>query len=87
MMRNEKAIEVMKNNMLEVNYWLSEAMVTAIDALERQIPKKPLKQFSDMGDIPYLAYKCPTCGSPEELYEGQKFCGECGKHIDWSDEE
>ena len=59
------------------------AINKAIDALEKQIPKKPIierEQTSPFGvdDVPY----CPNCkcSLPEVSY-----CEECGQAIDWSD--
>lgn len=62
----------------------------AIEALEKQIPKKPVDN-----------HHCPNCGSglatehitQEEYKEicracfNPKYCSECGQAIDWSDEE
>ena len=56
-----------------------------IDALEKQIPKKPIfesEQTSPFGvdDVPY----CPSCRCdlPEVSY-----CEKCGQALDWSDTE
>ena len=56
-----------------------------IEALEKQIPKKPIcesVQISPFGvdDVPY----CPSCRCdlPEVSY-----CEKCGQALDWSDTE
>ena len=56
-----------------------------IEALEKQIPKKPIfesEQTSPFGvdDVPY----CPSCRCdlPEASY-----CEKCGQALDWSDTE
>lgn len=56
-----------------------------IEALEKQIPKKPIfesEQTSPFGvdDVPY----CPSCRCdlPEVSY-----CEKCGQALDWSDTE
>lgn len=63
-----------------------EALKVAVVALEKQVPKKPIKY-----DKYY--YKCPVCSSDtgvsEEdltIYEETppNFCKKCGKAIDWS---
>lgn len=65
---------------------LPEEIELAIQALEKQIPKKPHK---------YIAFDgierngCPHCfeerGRNEILYAGQKHCSVCGQKIDWSE--
>ena len=60
----------------------------AINALEKQIPKKPVNY-----DKHY--YKCPCCNKDLEIdndmlfvydEEPPKFCIKCGQKLDWSDE-
>lgn len=46
----------------------------AIQALEKQIPKKP------------IAHQCVTCGNALLPFEGN-YCSNCGCKLDWSDEE
>ena len=60
-----------------------KAYNVAINALEKQIPKKPIfesEQTSPFGvdDVPY----CPSCRCdlPEVSY-----CEKCGQALDWSD--
>ena len=58
----------------------------AIEALEKQIPKKPLHMHKN--------YYCPICKEdgwmlwddaiPNDMDE---YCGKCGQAIDWSDDE
>ena len=60
------------------------AFEAAIDALEKQIPKKPLHMHKN--------YYCPICKEdgwmlwddaiPNDMDE---YCGKCGQAIDWSD--
>lgn len=65
----------------------------AINALEKQIPKKPRKTDSYRGVLKRVyAYVCPTCGNVcLEKYMNKRqntmFCWNCGQKIDWSDEE
>ena len=55
----------------------------AISALERQIPKKPIRLpanhpfYYEVGD-------CPTCGVSVYVSDG-KNCSQCGQKIDWSE--
>ena len=65
----------------------------AIQALEKQIPKKPRKTDSYRGVLKRVyAYVCPTCGNAcLEKYMNERqntmFCWDCGQKLDWSDEE
>lgn len=67
-----------------------EAVKMAVDALERQVPKKPEKE-----EIHYNAqlfrYFCPYCreilalGRSVEVIPHKLKCPDCGQYIDWSD--
>ena len=59
----------------------AEALDVAIQALEKQIPKKPYK---DNENGVYEKDHCPTCH--RSLFPNDHHC-ECGQAIDWSDEE
>ena len=56
----------------------------ALEALEKQVPKKPKR---------YIAFDgierngCPSCPRNEILYAGQKYCSVCGQAIDWTKKE
>lgn len=59
----------------------------AIQALEKQIPKKVVKDGK-------RSYKCPCCGESAKTETGDSFidyrldyCDGCGQKLDWSDEE
>ena len=60
---------------------LAEAMRMAIQALEKQIPKKPYK---DNENGIYEKEYCPICN--RSLFPNDHHCI-CGQAIDWSDEE
>lgn len=68
----------------------AEALDVAIQALEEQIPKKPImkKYFKDMEEE-YLC--CPTCGEiltdriPADNKTFYFHCMNCGQKFDWSD--
>jgi len=59
----------------DVDPW---AMELAVDALEKQIPKKPKMPFD-------ACWICPICGSRVE--HTFKHCRRCGQAIDWGTEE
>ena len=64
----------------------------AINALKKQIPKKPRKTDSYRGVLKRVyAYVCPACGNAcLEKYMNERqntmFCWNCGQKLDWSDE-
>lgn len=59
---------------------LAEAMRMSIQALEKQIPKKP--DFTEDKEFAL----CPCCNG-KGLLDKQKYCDNCGQKLDWSDEE
>lgn len=69
----------------------AEALDVAIQALEKQIPKKPIMKqcFEDLEEE-YLC--CPTCGEiltdriPADNKTFYFHCMNCGQKFDWSDE-
>lgn len=70
----------------------AEALDTAIQALEKQIPKKPImKQYFEDLEEEYLC--CPTCGEiltdriPDDNKTFYFHCMNCGQKFDWSDKE
>ena len=69
-----------------------EARNMAIQALEKQIAKKPImKQYFEDLEDEYLC--CPTCGEiltdriPADNKTFYFHCMNCGQKFDWSDEE
>ena len=58
----------------------NEILDMAIEALEKQIPKKPIR-IDDWGEY----YKCPICDeyAVDHLGCKYKFCRECGQRLDW----
>ena len=62
--------------------YTADAINMAIDALEKQIPKKPIEKFAFSDDIG--AGLCPFCN--EGVNEEMNFCSYCGQAIDWSDD-
>ena len=79
---------------------LAEAMRMAIQALEKQIPNKPVHdgcldnegmwhEWNGVNGRPYDL--CPNCNTNlccEMPYENKpNYCSKCGCRLDWSDEE
>ena len=59
------------------------ALALAIDALEKQIPKKPIIREAEdsFGFVKYIL--CPNCEKVDFGYERHCFCKLCGQAIDW----
>lgn len=55
----------------------------AIEALEKQIPKKPLAGIDFMGNEFRICCKCSAIVKDGE-WEAQ-YCPDCGQAIDWSE--
>ena len=61
-----------------------EFLEVAIEALEKQIPKKPKLVTRANGIIKF--YPCPCCSTSEEytvVYPRQNYCAECGQKLEW----
>ena len=58
---------------------LNNAYDVAIQALEKQIPKKPKT------DDRYVMYICPWCNDFVKV--SHNYCQNCGQKLDWGDEE
>lgn len=88
LIRNEaEAIECLKINKPTIGYMmLQEAVDMAIQALEKQIPKKVqlrhIHKFDGFDDG-----ECPTCGlNVSRDFDGTDvFCPDCGQKLDWGD--
>ena len=58
----------------------------AISALEKQVPKKPIKDRKQ--EIRYTSsYSCPSCGDGFTGTGIADYCYHCGQKLDWSVEE
>lgn len=63
------------------------------EALERQIPEKPIVNSDICHYVDYQEFSCPYCGKriisrlDGDIIAGRKqqHCDKCGKAIDWSD--
>ena len=59
------------------------ALSLAIEALEKQIPKKPIIREAEdsFGYVKYIL--CPNCEKVDFGHERHCFCRLCGQAIDW----
>ena len=64
---------------------------TAIEALEKQFPKKPTYDgdgYAPDGTFIWDEWLCPHCGSGYEVdYDDYSYCPNCGQRIDREEEE
>ena len=83
-MTYEEAINWIKSHRcITENTLASNSARMSVDALEKQIPKKPKK--TDRADI----LSCFDCGFlfGIDTYKFLRCCPKCGQAIDWSDAE
>lgn len=65
-----------------------EVRMTALDALEKQIPEKPknVKSIFDFSGRYYTTKgDCPVCNR-EKLYKSDFYCNKCGQKLNWGGE-
>ena len=63
---------------------VEDACVVACEALEKQIPKKPVHIGGD--GIRYTdLYRCPNCGQGFTGTGIADYCYHCGQKLDWSE--
>lgn len=65
----------------------AEALGLAIQALEKQIPKKPIFANNMMTKDKFLMCPCCEFRFPDSLVFLKTRCWNCGQKLDWSDEE
>lgn len=68
-MNIEQAIEILLDKYGKADEEQEQAIATAIKALEKQIPKKPIFKY------------CPHCSGGVMDYA--EYCYKCGQKLDW----
>ena len=64
-----------------------DALQMASEALEKQLPKKPLEQRYVNYEIENeLIGHCPSCRIKWDVAFWQRYCSNCGQKLDWSEE-
>lgn len=80
-MTNEEAIENLKylisDDCTDTQHDFVKEIKIAIEALEKQIPKKPYWEYG--------VWHCKSCGL--DVFRDDFFCPICGQEIDWEDDE
>lgn len=92
--KNECTRECSKCGLVMETDTLLTAYDMAIEALEKQIPKKSLKlTYKPLIAVGWI-YACPNCkmvcGENKYHYEAtsdEMYCPSCGQALDWSEEE
>lgn len=94
-MTYEEAINKLHNHQLYDNAAISfvnlfgreiDEFDMAIEALEKQMPKKPERSYDGFADgNPVWDYFCPCCHRAFDDCQPD-FCEDCGQAIDWGDE-
>lgn len=93
-MNEQEAIELLNQEEVPMmlkgknNEHLVVAHIKAIEALEKQVPKKPIeirRKHNFRGDVILLVGCCADCNS--ELDSTYRYCKSCGSRLDWSVEE
>lgn len=73
------------------SYALKKAEKQAIEALEKQIAKRPHYEgdgYDPEGELIYDTWRCPNCNEAYEVdYDEYDYCPNCGQRIDWSEED
>lgn len=87
-MNEQEVIEILKK--LEgsiLSKRVEDALLMAINLLQKQIPKKPDIEgdgYAD-GHLVYDTWICPNCGEHYEIdYDNYDYCPKCGQAIDKS---
>lgn len=92
-----EAIEILRDTPIDIRSTREDDIHTlyataqgmAINALEKQIPKKPLDK-----QTPVITWAiCPVCkgernmrgGKANRIFKSNEYCPDCGQRLDWSD--
>lgn len=68
-----------------------DAIYTAIEALEKQLPKPIYEHIETrfIYKVRYDKFRCNECGFTKEFVDGHttqyEYCPECGQRIDWEE--
>ena len=77
-MTRDEAIKFAKENVLAYTSEMAEFKALAIEALEKQVPKKPID------NIEREWFECPTCGRFIVTYHaGERHHCKCGQTLNW----
>ena len=80
-MTYDEAIKYAKENILAYTSEMAEFKAMAIEAIQMQIPKKPICR--EQGTTLILNGVCTKCSNAVHAYDN--YCSFCGNKLDWSD--
>ena len=86
-MTSEEAIKQLNSVAIyHFDKYTTDAINMAIDAIEKQVPKKPIirKTKDYFGYVEHTI--CPNCEKIEFGHEQPCFCKLCGQALDWEGE-
>lgn len=64
----------------------TEAFKKAEEALDKQIPQKPINLSKARYDAYCAIFRCPRCKGRLKMKSKGAYCDKCGQAIDWSDD-
>lgn len=85
-MANKEAIEQLRERLAITDYRQQipeyyEAIELAVEALEKQAPKKPIRMYREVTSR-LKAWRCPSCG--DIWCNKHNYCYSCGQRLDWN---
>lgn len=81
-MNTQQALETIKYEVNEEGHcgYIEDELRLAMAALEKQVPKRPLRKNA-CGDC--VVYSCPACKDGRLILDGDNYCTMCGQKLDW----
>lgn len=64
----------------------TEAFKKAEEALDKQIPQRPINLSTAPLDAYCAIFRCPRCKGRLKMKSKGAYCDKCGQAIDWSDD-
>lgn len=64
----------------------TEAFKKAEEALDKQIPQRPINLSNAPLDAYCAIFRCPRCEGRLKMKSKGAYCDKCGQAIDWSDD-
>lgn len=90
----QEALEIIKNEMPYESGVINKALSMIENAVEKQIPKKPIVKSYFCHYVNYQDFLCPYCRNHIILKidgnfiagKKQQYCDNCGQALDWSEQ-
>ena len=78
----QRALEIIKNEMPYESGVINEALNMVGNAVEKQIPKKPINLKDNFYNFHLV---CPSCKNSISDVRDTNHCHHCGQTLDWSE--